>query len=185
MKVIETEIPGVLIIEPAAFEDPRGFFMETYQRERYTDIGITDEFVQDNISFSKEGTLRGLHFQYPTEQAKLVQVMKGEVLDVAVDIRRGSPSFGKWTAETLSDGNRRQIYIPKGFAHGFCVLSEEAVFHYKCSDYYHPQSEAGILWSDENLQIQWPVIEPIVSDKDRKLPRLNEILVENLPSMGS
>lgn len=181
MKVLETALPGVFILEPAVFEDRRGYFLETYHQERYDEAGVKCQFVQDNLSYSVRGSLRGLHYQYPHGQAKLVQVIKGKVFDVAVDIRRGSPTFGQWIGENLSDKNRRQMFIPEGFAHGFCVLSDTAIFVYKCSDLYAPDCERGILWSDPDLGIEWPVKEPLLSDKDSKYPCLKDIPEENLP----
>lgn len=164
--------------------DKRGFFMETYNRSRYFDAGIQDVFIQDNLSYSVKGTLRGLHYQNPHAQAKLIQVIKGVIFDVAVDIRAGSPTFGQWVSALLSDENKRQIYIPQGFAHGFCVLSESAFVLYTCSDYYAPDCEKGILWSDFNLNIDWPVTSPILSKKDKKYPCLCDVPVENLPLIG-
>ncbi len=155
MNVHQTELDGVVVIEPNVFNDQRGYFFETYNQNRYQEIGIKSNFVQDNLSFSKRGTLRGLHYQHPHDQAKLVQVIQGEVFDVVVDIRRESPMFGKWIGQHLSDENKRQIFIPEGFAHGFCVLSETALFHYKCSDFYAPQCEGGIIWSDPDVAIDW------------------------------
>lgn len=181
MKVSETSIPGVLIVEPRIFPDGRGFFFESYHRERYRQNGIGDEFVQDNVSSSVQGALRGLHFQSPHPQAKLVQVLSGEVFDVAVDIRAGSATFGQWTGIMLSSENKRQFYIPKGFAHGFCVMSETAVFSYKCSDFYAPECEGGILWSDPDLMIDWPVKAPLLSDKDSRFPCLKDVPRERLP----
>ena len=171
----------MFVIEPRVFEDPRGFFMETFHRERYAALGIHEDFCQDNLSFSCKNTLRGLHYQYPHEQAKLVQVLQGEILDVAVDIRRGSPNFGRAVAVTLSEGNRRQLFIPKGFAHGFCVLSEKALFSYKCSDFYVPDCDRGVLWSDAAIGIQWPVADPLLSEKDKRQPILKDIPPEELP----
>ncbi len=184
MKVLTTPLSGVLIIEPGVFGDNRGFFMETYQKRRYEEAGITEELVQDNLSFSVKGTLRGLHFQCPNDQAKLVQVVDGEIFDVAVDIRRGSPTFGQWTGITLSSENKKQFFIPGGFAHGFCVLSETATFLYKCSNYYSPESEGGVLWNDPDLAIDWPVKDPILSEKDGLYTRLSEIPEEKLPVYG-
>ncbi len=175
MKIIPTPLDGVLIIEPRVFEDSRGFFMETFHRERYRAAGIPSEFVQDNLSGSRKGALRGLHFQVARPQAKLVQVLTGEIFDVAVDIRPGAPGFGQWTGVRLSDKNRRQLFIPEGFAHGFCVLSDLAHFAYKCSDFYMPEDEGGILWSDPDIGIEWPVKDPIVSEKDRNHPRLADL----------
>lgn len=182
MKVTPTPLKEVLLIEPQVFGDARGFFLETFQRRRYAEAGIGVDFVQDNISFSQKGILRGLHYQHPQGQAKLVQVLEGEVFDVAVDIRRGSPTFGQWTGATLSSKTRQQLYIPPGFAHGFCVLSPTALFMYKCSDYYAPQNEGGIRWNDPALNIQWPVTEPILSEKDKEYPLLKQIPIQRLPS---
>ena len=175
MKVVETSLPGVLIIEPKIFPDARGFFVETYNKDRYVNNGILPEFVQDNLSFSTRGVLRGLHYQNPHAQGKLVYVLQGEVWDVAVDIRRDSPQFGQWTAVTLSSENKKQFYIPPGFAHGFCVLSETALFTYKCTDLYHPECDGGVRWDDPTIAIQWPISDPILSDKDRNLPLLGEL----------
>lgn len=181
MKVITTELPGVLLIEPHVFGDQRGFFMETYHQARYQESGIPDRFVQDNHSRSRRGVLRGLHYQLVQPQGKLVWVARGQVFDVAVDIRRGSPTFGRWAGAVLDDSNYHQFYIPPGFAHGFCVLSEEADFFYKCTDYYHPQSEQGILWNDPAIGIDWPIQEPLLSAKDLRLPLLAEQVPEKLP----
>lgn len=174
MNIIKTSLEGVLIIEPNVFKDSRGFFMETYHEERYRQFGIDRIFVQDNLSYSVQGTLRGLHFQKKHPQAKLVQVITGEIFDVAVDIRQGSPTFGKWTGVSLSDQNQRQLFIPEGFAHGFCVMSETCHFSYKCSDFYAPDDEGGILWSDPDIGIEWLIKEPIISEKDKKHPRLSD-----------
>ena len=181
MRIIETSLPGVLIVEPKVFPDARGFFVETYQRERYQAMGLTAEFVQDNLSFSTRGVLRGVHCQNPHSQGKLVQVLQGEVWDVAVDIRRSSPYFGKWTAVTLSSETRNQFYVPPGFAHGFCVLSETALFAYKCTDYYHPAAEVGFRWDDPEVGIAWPLKAPILSEKDEQLQLLREIPPARLP----
>lgn len=173
MKIIPTSIPDVILIEPKVFEDPRGFFMETFRDDWLAKLGIKHTFVQDNHSKSSKGVLRGLHFQKPPyEQAKLVRVTQGEVLDVAVDLRRGSPTFGKATAEILSDKNKRMMYVPKGFAHGFCVISETCEFLYKVSDYYAPNAEGGIIWNDPDFAIEWPKLDVpyILSDKDKKYP---------------
>lgn len=171
----------MLIIEPNLFADKRGFFMETYSRDRYEGYGIKTPFVQDNLSFSVQRTLRGLHYQLPHSQAKLVQVVKGEIFDVVLDIRRGSPTFGQWTATHLSEKNRLQLFVPEGFAHGFCVLSETALFVYKCSDFYSPADEKGILWCDSDLGIEWPVKAPILSEKDSRFPPLKDLPFEYLP----
>lgn len=181
MQIIPTEIPEVLIIEPRVFEDARGFFMETYHAERYRDAGISGSFVQDNLSFSVQNTLRGLHFQIRYPQAKLVQALTGEIFDVAVDIRPDSATFGKWVGVILSGANKRQLFIPEGFAHGFCVLSETAHFSYKCSDIYHPEDEGGIIWSDSDINIRWPVSRPLISPKDGAFPMLRDFKAHQLP----
>ena len=181
MKVISTDLDGVIILEPDVYGDQRGFFLESYHHQRYIEVGIDDTFVQDNVSFSTRNTLRGLHYQYPSGQAKLVQVLKGEIFDVAVDIRYGSPTFGCWTGAALSSENHRQMFVPNGFAHGFCVLSENALFHYKCSDYYAPQNEGGICWDDPELGIDWPVISPSLSDRDHNFQKLGDINPRELP----
>jgi dTDP-4-dehydrorhamnose 3,5-epimerase len=177
----DTAIPGVIVIEPQVFRDARGFFLESYHQAQFADLGVSDLFVQDNHSCSRRGTLRGLHFQWPHSQAKLCRVIRGEVLDVAVDIRRGSPTFGKWTSATLSAENMRQIYVPRGFAHGFVVVSEVAEFIYKCGDFYDPASEHGVHWSDPQLAIDWGITDPIVSAKDSAFPRLAELSPDLLP----
>jgi dTDP-4-dehydrorhamnose 3,5-epimerase len=182
VKILPTDIEGVWIIEPDVFEDPRGYFLEIYRKEKYDDHGIVTDFVQDNLSFSVKNTLRGLHYQYPNGQAKLVQVLHGEVFDVAVDIRCGSPTFGRWTGAVLSASNKRQLYVPEGFAHGFCVMSDSTTFLYKCSDYYAPRSEGGIIWSDPGLAIDWPVVEPLMSEKDQEYSRLKDIARDKLPA---
>ncbi|MBC8199016.1 MAG: dTDP-4-dehydrorhamnose 3,5-epimerase [Desulfobacterales bacterium] len=170
MNIINTALEGVIIIKPEIFTDNRGFFMETYSRDRYKEAGIAGNFVQDNLSYSMKGTLRGLHFQTKRPQAKLVQVVTGEIFDVAVDIRPGSSTFGKWTGVYLSGKNKRQLFIPEGFAHGFCVISEAAHFLYKCSDFYFQHDEGGIIWSDPDIGIDWPIKDPIISEKDKQLP---------------
>ena len=174
MKVTETLLPGVIMIEPKTFEDDRGFFLETYHRDRYAEAGMRCDFVQDNHGRSTKGVLRGLHFQLAHPQAKLVRVVCGEVFDVAVDIRRGSPTFGKWYSAILSGENKHQLYIPEGFAHGYCVLSEVADFEYKVTDFYWPDDQAGVIWNDPDLAISWPIQDPILSEKDLSLPRLSE-----------
>jgi dTDP-4-dehydrorhamnose 3,5-epimerase len=181
MKILRADLEDVLIAELKVFNDDRGFFVENYHKKKYQDLGISVEFVQDNLSFSCKGTLRGLHYQHPHGQAKLVQVLVGHVYDVAVDVRKGSKNFGRWLGVHLSDQNKRQVYIPQGFAHGFCVLSETALFSYKCSDLYTPDCEGGLLWSDPDLGINWPVKEPILSEKDAVYPRLKDVPVERLP----
>lgn len=185
MNIMTTSIEGVLMIEPDVFKDSRGFFMETYNQNRYFNCGIPTAFVQDNLSYSVRGTLRGLHYQIKNCQAKLVQVISGEVFDVAVDIRPDSPTFGKWTGFHLSDRNRRQLFIPQGFAHGFCVLSETAYFLYKCSNFFAPGDEGGIIWSDPDIGIDWPVQDPILSEKDKQYPHLSEINPDQLPVLTS
>lgn len=181
MNVIETPLPGVLVLEPRVFRDDRGYFLETYSRRRYAELGLP-EFVQDNLSFSRQGVLRGLHYQHPAGQGKLVSVAQGEVLDIAVDIRLGSPTFGKWHGVLLSAENQRQYWVPVGYAHGFVVLSETAVFSYKCTDYYTPSDEGSVLWSDPDLGIDWKVNHPILAPKDASAPRLAEIPPHRLPS---
>ncbi len=162
------------------FKDKRGYFLETYHGRRFESAGLSDVFVQDNLSYSIKNALRGLHFQVTRPQAKLIWVISGEIFDVAVDIRRASPTFGRWVSVHLSEHNKRQLYIPAGCAHGFCVLSEGAHVFYKCSDFYVPHDEGGILWSDPALAIDWPVPHPIVSEKDAALPLLGEIPTEKL-----
>jgi len=183
MKIIPTSLKGLLIVEPKVFQDSRGYFMETYHQERYRESGIDPCFVQDNLSHSVQGTLRGLHYQIKHAQAKLVQVISGEIYDVAVDVRPESGTFGKWASVHLSDANKQQLFIPEGFAHGFCVISKTALFSYKCSDVYSPQDERGVLWSDPDIGIDWPVKNPIISKKDRQYPCLFDILPENLPTL--
>lgn len=172
MKRLETALPDLVLLEPRRFGDDRGFFMELFHAGRYAEVGITAPFVQDNFSRSARGILRGLHFQEPHAQGKLVQVLAGAVYDVAVDIRQGSPTFGRWLGVELSADNRRQLWVPPGFAHGFCVLSESADFLYKCTDFYAPGSEHGIAWDDPDLAIPWPVTAPVLSVKDAGAPRL-------------
>ena len=181
MKITPTSLPGVLIIEPQVFKDKRGFFMETYHRKKYGQAGLNRIFVQDNLSHSVQRTLRGLHYQLKYPQAKLVQVIKGSIFDVSVDIRQGAPSFGQWTGVHLSGENRRQVFISEGFAHGFCVLSETADVIYKCTDLYTPDDEGGLLWSDPGLAIDWPITDPLLSDKDSQYPCLADIPVKRLP----
>jgi dTDP-4-dehydrorhamnose 3,5-epimerase len=178
MNFIRTEIDGLIIIEPKVFDDARGYFFESYRRDLFAQNGITDEFVQDNYSSSRKGVLRGLHFQIaPKAQAKLLRVTRGSVFDVAVDLREGSGTFGKHFGLILSAENKKMFYIPKGFAHGFCVLEEGTEFFYKCSDYYSPAHERGIIWNDPQLAIPWPVLdrEFILSDKDGKYPKLGDV----------
>lgn len=171
MRVIATELSGVVIIEPKAFGDQRGFFLETYHQQRYADAGLPEWFVQDNHSRSAPGTLRGLHYQLKHAQGKLVRCIRGAIFDVAVDIRRGSPTFGRWVGIELSEENQRQLYIPPGFAHGFCVSSVPSEVEYKCTDFHHAEDEHGIVWNDPGVAIAWPVKDPLVSAKDaRYLP---------------
>jgi len=184
MKVTETKLPGVLIFEPDVFSDKRGFFLETWRSTIYEKAGVKASFVQDNVSFSRKGILRGLHYQYPQSQGKLVQVLSGSVIDVAVDIRAGSPTYGHWISEELSDVNHKQVYIPPGFAHGYCVKNETAIFLYKCTDFYNPNTEHGIIWNDPDLNIEWPVTEPVLSAKDAKYPKLSDIPEDKLPHFG-
>lgn len=182
MLVQSTELAGVVVVEPRAFHDERGYFMETFNAARYADIGVGAPFVQDNISYSAPGVLRGLHFQFPYGQGKLVSVLDGEVFDVAVDIRVGSPTFGRWHGEHLSSVNRRQLYIPPGFAHGFVVTGGAALVAYKCTETYHPQSERTVLWNDPGIGVAWPVAQPTLSEKDRQQGSLlSDIPAASLP----
>jgi dTDP-4-dehydrorhamnose 3,5-epimerase len=175
MNVEETSLPGVLVIRPRAFGDARGFFFESFHAERYEAAGITAPFVQDNVSRSARGILRGLHFQEPKSQGKLVFVTHGSVFDVAVDVRRGSPHFGKWFGLELSDENHAQLWVPPGFAHGFCVTSEIADFAYKCTEFYAPENERAIRWDDPDLAIDWPIKNPTLSPKDAAAPLLRDV----------
>ncbi len=176
MQVEETELPGVILIEPRVFVDDRGFFKETYEKKRYSEAGVTVDFVQDNLSRSVRNTLRGMHFQLGHPQGKLVQALRGEIYDVAVDVRRDSPQFGRWTGVVLSEANHRQLYIPPGFAHGFCVLSETADLFYKCTDFYHREEERTLLWNDAAVGIDWPIQgEPVLSEKDQQATPLAEL----------
>lgn len=183
MKVIETGLPGCLVIEPKVFGDPRGFFMEAWNRERYAGHGIGPDFVQSNLSRSARGVLRGLHYQWPNPQGKLVSVLDGEVFDVAVDIRRGSPTFGQWAGVVLSADNQRQFWVPPGFAHGFVALSESALFAYLCTTAYDAQADAGVRWDDADIGIDWPVARPTLSAKDASAPLLREVAPDRLPDM--
>lgn len=177
--MIETTLNGLIIVQPKLFSDDRGFFYESFQAMRYAGLNIP-AFVQDNISRSKKNVLRGLHYQMPQSQGKLVGVTHGSVWDVVVDIRVSSPTFGKWFGITLSDENQTQMYIPPGFAHGFCVLSEMADFYYKCTDYYAPNCDHGIAWNDPDINIPWPIKNPVLSPKDEQYYKLNEIPHEQL-----
>jgi len=176
MEFIQTEIPDVILVKPNVIEDHRGFFMESYHFEKFKIGGIKSVFVQDNHAKSVQNTLRGLHFQVQYPQAKLLRCLKGKVFDVAVDIRQDSPYLGKWVGEELSEENRYQLYIPEGFAHGYYVMSETAEIAYKCSDVYHPEDELGIRWNDPGIAIEWPTLNPILSNKDAILPFLADII---------
>ncbi|OEU52435.1 MAG: dTDP-4-dehydrorhamnose 3,5-epimerase [Desulfobacterales bacterium C00003060] len=181
MRFTKTSLFGVLLIDPDVFKDDRGFFMETFHQAKYGNAGIDRVFVQDNHSHSKRGTLRGLHYQLKNAQAKLVYVITGEVFDVAVDIRHGSPTFGQWEGAVLSAENKRQIFLPEGFAHGFCVLSETADVIYKCTDLYSPGDEYGIFWADPVIGIDWRIENPVLSKKDSQNPNLSEVPEDLLP----
>ena len=180
MKVINCGLEGLLIIEPDVYGDHRGFFLESWNERRYREAGIGAAFVQDNFSFSQRGTLRGLHFQNPLAQGKLVSVWQGEVFDVAVDIRRGSRTFGQWHGVNLTADSKRQFYVPPGFAHGFAVISETALFHYKCTEIYSPQNELGFRWDDPEVGIKWPLASPTLSQRDARAPLLGELPREKL-----
>lgn len=181
IQVRHTALPDVLLLEPKVFADQRGFFLETYHSRKYAESGLDIVFVQDNHSRSRKNTLRGLHYQVGHPQGKLVWAAAGEIFDVAVDIRKGSPTFGKWVGVTLTETNHLQLYIPPGFAHGFCVTSETADLMYKCTDFYYPEDDFGILWNDPELGINWPVADPILSTKDASLPHLSAIPPARLP----
>ncbi|MBS0514862.1 MAG: dTDP-4-dehydrorhamnose 3,5-epimerase [Proteobacteria bacterium] len=181
MKLIETDLPGCVIIEPQVFGDARGWFYESYNAEKYKNAGLDLRFVQSNVSRSAHGVLRGLHYQWPNPQGKLVGVLEGEVYDVAVDIRRGSPTFGRWSAVVLSAANKRQFWIPEGFAHGFVVLSDFATFVYQCTTLYEGAADAGIRWNDADIAVDWPLSAPQLSDKDAKAPFLRDVPTEKLP----
>lgn len=181
MKFIETDLPGCIVIEPQVFGDDRGFFYESFNADKLAAHGLDARFVQGNVSSSVRGVLRGLHYQWPNPQGKYVSVLEGEVWDVAVDIRRGSPTFGRWTAAVLSAENKRHFWIPAGFGHGFVTLSERAVFTYLCTAAYDAQADAGIRWNDGDLAIDWPVSEPILSGKDAKTPFLADVPADRLP----
>ncbi len=181
LRAEETKLPGVTIIEPTVFGDERGYFFESFSQKRYNEILKSNySFVQDNVSFSRKGILRGLHIQHPHSQGKLVQVLQGEVFDVAVDVRIDSPTFGQYASVILSDKSRKQLMIPPGFAHGFLVLSEEALFNYKCTDYYHPDNETSIRWNDPQIAIDWPMKEPFLSQKDKQAVSLDEAVERKL-----
>ena len=180
MKFTPTSLPEVLLIEPDVYRDPRGFFLETYHQRKYAENGIAGPLVQDNHSFSRRGALRGLHAQKRRPQGKLVRAVEGEMFDVAVDIRRGSPNFGRWYGAVLSGENFCQLWIPPGFAHGFCVLSETVHVEYKCTDFYDPEDELAIAWNDPAIAVAWPIQDPVLSAKDQKAPRLAD-LTDRLP----
>ena len=181
MKVEKTKFPGLFVLKPQAFGDVRGYFMELYHSEKYANAGIRATFVQDNISVSRQGCLRGLHYQFPNSQGKLIWAVQGSVFDVVVDIRRGSPTFGQWFGTEISSDNRKQLWVPPGFAHGFCVMSETVAFMYKCTDFYSPQSEYTILWNEPSLNIKWPLLSPVLSEKDKNGHLLRDIDPEKLP----
>lgn len=185
MKVIETRLPGCVAIEPRVFGDARGFFYESYNAEKFREAGLDLRFVQSNVSRSARGVLRGLHYQWPNPQGKLVSVLEGEVFDVAVDIRRGSPTFGQWAGVILSAENHRHFWVPEGFAHGFVVLSEFATFAYQCTSLYDAQADAGVRWNDAAIAIDWPVSAPLLSDKDGKAPLLADVPAERLPTYAA
>lgn len=181
MKFIETSLPGCVVIEPQVFGDSRGFFYESYNEAKYREAGIERKFVQSNVSRSARGVLRGLHYQWPHPQGKLVSVLEGEVYDVAVDIRRGSPTFGQWTGVMLTAENHRHFWIPEGFAHGFCVVSEFATFSYQCTDLYDAKADGGVRWDDPAIGIDWPISAPLLSEKDSKAPLLADVSPDRLP----
>ncbi|WP_413625493.1 dTDP-4-dehydrorhamnose 3,5-epimerase [Luteibacter sp. Lutesp34] len=181
MKFLQTPLPGCVLIEPQVIGDSRGFFYESYNEAKFKEAGIDRRFVQSNISRSARGVLRGLHYQWPRPQGKLVSVLEGEVFDVAVDIRRGSPTFGQWTGVMLTAENHRHFWIPEGFAHGFCVVSDHAIFSYQCTDLYDPKADGGVLWSDPAIGVDWPLSSPLLSGKDAKAPLLKEVAPERLP----
>ena len=181
INITKTKLPSVLIVEPKVYGDERGYFMELYHTKKYRRAGIEAPFVQDNLSVSKRGCLRGLHYQFPNSQGKLVWVLQGSVFDVVVDIRQGSPTFGHWVGTEISDKNKRQVWVPPGFAHGFCVTSESAAFLYKCTDFYAPQQEHSILWNDPTLNIKWPVESPTLSPKDQNGQLLGDVDPADLP----
>ncbi|MGN6385800.1 MAG: dTDP-4-dehydrorhamnose 3,5-epimerase [Verrucomicrobiota bacterium] len=180
MKVTHSDLAGLIMFEPRIFADARGFFFELWNQQRYAENGLAGPFVQDNLSRSQRGTLRGLHFQNPNSQGKLATVLEGEVFDVAVDLRRSSPTFGRWHGVHLTGESKRQFYIPPGFAHGFVVLSESALFHYKCTQLYSPKDEMTLLWNDPKVGINWPITDPILSEKDQKGLALDNIPADRL-----
>jgi len=177
MKIIPLELGGAYLVEPKVFGDPRGFFMEFWNERKFADQNLRIQFVQDNLSRSSRGVLRGLHFQNPHPQGKLVSVLEGEVYDVIVDLRKGSPSFGKWVGVYLSSETKQQLFVPSGFAHGFLVTSETALFFYKCTEFYNPDSERSLRWDDPSINISWPLEKPLVSEKDQK-----GLFLKNIPA---
>lgn len=183
MRIVETPLEGVVVIEPRVHEDPRGFFLESYRADRYAEAGLPSSFVQDNHSRSVRNTLRGLHWQWRRPQGKLIRVVAGVVFDVAVDVRPESKTFGQWYGVTISADNFRQIYVPPGFAHGFCVMSDTAQLEYKCTDYYDPGGEAGLIWNDPDVGIVWPTDAPLLSSRDERHPSLRELF--NRPAAQS
>lgn len=185
MKVRPTRLPGVLLVQPRVFPDQRGWFLESWREDRYRHAGIGGAFVQDNVSRSRGGVIRGLHYQHPHPQGKLVSVLHGAVWDVAVDVRAGSPTRGRWTAHTLSARNARQLWIPEGFAHGFAVLTPSAVFSYRCTDVHHPECEHTVRWDDPDLAIRWPVGDPLLSPRDAAAPCLRDLPAEALPPFAA
>ena len=185
MKIIPTRLPGVVVVEPAVHRDDRGYLTEVWNQRRFDDAGLPVRFVQDNLSSSKRGVLRGLHYQWPAAQGKLVSALQGEVYDVAVDIRADSPTFGEWVGVTLSAENKHQIYVPPGFAHGFVVLSESALVLYKCSEFYTPSDEGSVLWDDPAIGIDWPIANPTLAAKDAAAPRLADLPEDRRPTVAS
>ena len=181
MKVIRTDLPGCLVLEPRVFEDARGYFYESFNRDKLVAVGLSPQFLQGNVSRSSQGVLRGLHFQNPKAQGKLVSVLEGEVWDVAVDVRRGSPTFGRWSGVLLSADNKRHFWIPEGYAHGFVTLSEQALFTYLCTATYDAAADANIRWDDPRLAIDWPVADPQLSGKDSAAPLLDDVALDRLP----
>jgi dTDP-4-dehydrorhamnose 3,5-epimerase len=185
IKVIPTRLPGVVMIAPQVFQDARGFLMETWNQREWAALGLCERFVQDNLSYSAKGVLRGLHLQAPRPQGKLISVVDGEVFDVAVDLRRGSPTFASWVGVTLSAASKQQLYVPEGFAHGFVVTGDHALVMYKCTDFYSPDHELSLLWNDPDLGIDWPLENPTLSRKDQSAPRLDALPIERLPEYPS
>ncbi|WP_199100158.1 dTDP-4-dehydrorhamnose 3,5-epimerase [Dyella sp. ASV21] len=185
MRIIESPLPGVLVVEPRVFDDDRGCFYESYNEARFQEAGIRVNFVQTNVSRSSRGVLRGLHYQHPAPQGKLISVLAGEVYDVAVDIRHGSPTFGQWTAVMLTESNYRHLWVPEGFAHGFCVVSDTATLMYQCTTHYDASADASLRWDDPALAIDWPVRDPLLSPKDQRAPLLAEVPPGRLPGYVS